>query len=181
LISLYILGGLAAGLIYVLVSNYIPYFQHPGNLRGASGSVLAIVVGAATISPSYRFHLLIIGPVKIAYLALAYVLLSLLGTVGSNSGGNVAHLGGALFGFIFIYLLRQGTDLGKIIFTPWNAIRGIFDKSARIRVSYKKGGAAKPTKLNQAEIDAILDKIHKSGYESLNKEEKRKLFEASKQ
>ncbi|MBC7486800.1 MAG: rhomboid family intramembrane serine protease [Cytophagaceae bacterium] len=180
LISLYVLGGLVAGLIYMLVINYIPYFQHPGTLIGASGSVLAIVVGAATISPSYRFHLILIGPVKISYLALVYVFLSYIGTVGDNAGGNIAHLGGALFGFIFITLLRQGTDLGKLLFTPWNLIRGIFDKSARIKVSYKNNGNGSG-KLQQAEIDAILDKIHKSGYESLNKEEKRKLFDASKQ
>lgn len=180
LISLYVLGGLVAGLIYILVTNYIPYFQHPGTLVGASGSVLAIVVGAAAISPSYRFHLILLGPVKISYLAGVYVFLSFIGTVGDNAGGNVAHLGGALFGFLFITLLRQGTDMGKLIFTPWNFIRGIFDKSARIKVSYKNNGNGSG-KLPQAEIDAILDKIHKSGYESLNKEEKRKLFEASKQ
>ena len=178
LISLYVLGGLFAGLTYMLVTNYIPYFQHPGTLVGASGSVLAIVVGAATISPSYRMYLVLIGPVKISYLAMVYVFLSFIGTIGENAGGNVAHLGGALFGFVFITLLRQGTDLGKLLFTPWNFIRGIFDKSARIKVSYKGDGSGK---LQQAEIDAILDKIHKSGYESLNKEEKRKLFDASKQ
>ncbi|MDB5257761.1 MAG: hypothetical protein JWM14_2456 [Chitinophagaceae bacterium] len=184
LISLYVLGGVFAGLVYLLVTNYSSYFQEnsAGTLVGASGSVLAIVVGAATISPSYRFHLILIGPVKISYLALAYVFLSFIGTVGNNAGGNLAHLGGAFLGFVFITLLRQGTDLGKLIFTPWNFIRGIFDKSARIRVSYKnQDEPGKSSKPKQAEIDAILDKIHKSGYESLNKEEKRKLFDASKQ
>lgn len=184
LISLYVLGGLAAGFVYILVANYIPYFQERsvGTLVGASGSVLAVVVGAATVSPNYRFHLLLIGPVKISYLAFVYVFLSFIGTVGSNAGGNVAHLGGALFGFIFVSQLRRGNDMGKLLFTPWNAIRGIFDKSARIKVSYKsESGGVKSKALQQAEIDAILDKISKSGYESLSKEEKRKLFDASKQ
>jgi membrane associated rhomboid family serine protease len=184
LISLYVLGGFTAGLLYLLVTNYISYFQEhsTGTLVGASGSVLAVVVGAAAIAPSYRFHLLLIGPVKISYLAFAYVFLSLLGTVGDNAGGNVAHLGGALLGFVFISQLRNGTDLGKIIFVPWNKIKGLFDKSARIKVSYKnQQGFGKTGAPKQAEIDAILDKISRSGYESLNKEEKRKLFEASKQ
>lgn len=183
LISLYVLGGLTAGLVYLLVANYIPYFQEhsTGTLVGASGSALAIVVGAAAISPSYRFHLILIGPVKISYLAFIYVFLSFIGTVGTNPGGNVAHLGGALFGYIFVSQLRSGTDLGKLLFTPWNAIKGLFDKSARIKVSYKNQDGKKSGTLQQAEIDAILDKISRSGYESLNKEEKRKLFEASKQ
>lgn len=184
LISLYVLGGLTAGFVYMLVSNYIPYFQEhsSGTLVGASGSVLAVVVGAAAISPSYRFHLILIGPVKISYLAFVYVFLSFIGTVGNNAGGNVAHLGGALFGFLFVSQLRNGSDLGKVLFTPWNAIRGLFDKSARIKVSYKnQQGTPKSKEMQQAEIDAILDKISRSGYESLNKEEKRKLFDASKQ
>ncbi len=183
LISLYVLGGLVAGLIYMLVSNYIPYFQEhsTGTLVGASGSVFAVVVGAAAISPSYRFHLIIIGPVKVSYLAFIYVFLSFIGTVGSNPGGNVAHLGGALFGYVFVDQLRRRRDLGKLLFTPWNAIKGLFDKSARIKVSYKNQDGSKSSVLQQAEIDAILDKISRSGYESLNKEEKRKLFEASKQ
>jgi hypothetical protein len=185
LISLYVLGGLIAGLTYMLVTNYIPFFQQhaAGALVGASGSIYAVVVAAAVIAPSYRFYLILIGPVKISYIALAYVFLSVIGTVGSNPGGNVAHLGGALLGFIFARQLRKGNDLGKLIFTPWNAIRGLFDKSARIKVSYKnqQAGGVKSQAAQQAEIDAILDKISRSGYESLNKEEKRKLFEASQQ
>ncbi|MDB5273347.1 MAG: rhomboid family intrarane serine protease, partial [Chitinophagaceae bacterium] len=184
LISLYVLGGLVAGLTYMLVTNYIPFFQEhsAGNLVGASGSVYAVVVGAAAISPSYRFHLVFIGPVKISYIALAYVFFSFIGTVGANPGGNVAHLGGALLGFIFVSQLRKGNDLGKLIFTPWNKIKGIFDRSARIKVSYKNDATSgKSRQAQQAEIDAILDKISRSGYESLNKEEKRKLFEASQQ
>ncbi len=186
LISLYVLGGLVAGLTFVLVSNYIPFFQerslgHP--LVGASGSVFAVAVGAATMAPSYRFHLILIGPVKISYIAFAYVFFSFIGTVGTNPGGNVAHLGGALFGFLFATQLRNGSDWGKVLFNPWNWIKGLFDKSARLKVSHKnpQGGYRKSKEAQQAEIDAILDKISRSGYESLNKEEKRKLFDASQQ
>ncbi len=182
LTSLYIWGGLVAGLVFLLVTNYIPYFSenhHAGGLVGASGCVYAIVIGAAVLAPDYKFYMILLGPVKISYIAAVYIFISIIGTVGENAGGNIAHLGGALMGFVFIRQLKQGNDLGEIFYIIQYSLKKLFTKKSPIKVSYKNEHAQPSAKVKQAEIDAILDKISRSGYESLSKEEKRKLFEAS--
>ena len=105
LANLYILGGLAGGLFYLLIYNIAPYFYNSVDsslMLGASAGVFAIVVGAATLTPNTTFMLLLIGPVKIKYIAIFYVILSFANTVGANAGGELAHLGGALLGFMYI-------------------------------------------------------------------------------
>lgn len=185
LLSLYILGGLAGGVLYLLFYNLIPFFIQRGSAEmiGASASVLAIIVAAATLLPNFVFHLLIIGPVKIKYIAAFLVLLSLSGAVGNNAGGNVAHLGGALMGYIFISQLQRGRDLGRPVHRFWEWLTTLFSRRPRMQVSYKNPapGSFSPVngKPSQQEIDLILDKISRSGYESLSKEEKQKLFRAS--
>lgn len=185
LLSLYILGGLAGGVLYLLFYNLIPFFIHRGSAEmiGASASVLAIIVAAATLLPNYVFHLLLLGPVKIKYIAAVLVLLSLSGAVGNNAGGNVAHLGGALLGFVFVRQLQRGHDLGRPIHSFWAFITGLFARRPRMKVAYKNPSSAPFSPANgkpsQHEIDVILDKISRSGYESLSKEEKQKLFRAS--
>jgi membrane associated rhomboid family serine protease len=186
-INLYILGGLAGGLIYLLFYNTIPYFKEladafyahtgfPLSMKGASASVFAIVVAAATLAPEYRFNLLFIGPVKIVYIAAIYVVGSWLGIKGDNAGGNLAHLGGALIGFIYIKQLQRGVDLGK----PINVISTWFNNLGKPRLKvYTNKSKAMKSQISQKEVDAILDKISRSGYESLSKEEKEKLFKAS--
>jgi membrane associated rhomboid family serine protease len=185
LLSLYLLGGLAGGVLYLLFYNLIPFFIQRGSAEmiGASASVLAIIVAAATLLPNFAFHLLLLGPVKIKYIAAFLVLLSLSGAVGSNAGGNVAHLGGALLGFVFIRQLQKGRDLGRPIHSFWDFITGLFSRRPRMKVSYKNPASTPFNPANgkpsQQEIDVILDKISRSGYESLSKEEKQKLFRAS--
>jgi membrane associated rhomboid family serine protease len=175
-INLYLIGGVIGGLIYLLVFNSIPYFrEHSSLLIGSSGAVYAIAVAAATLLPQHRFYLIFLGPVKIIYIVAFYIFISFIGTIGSNGGGNVCHLGGALLGFAYIKLLQRGTDLGK----PINIIAGWIKNIGKPRMkvySNKKKDLSLPS---QAEIDAILDKISRSGYESLSKEEKEKLFKAS--
>jgi membrane associated rhomboid family serine protease len=191
LISLYVLGGLAGGVTYMLIYNLLPYFHEQipiALMLGASAGVYAVVVGAATLMPDFTFFLLFLGPVRIKYIALFYVFLSFAQTVGTNAGGNLAHLGGALIGFIFIRQLQKGNDIGKPVNKTLYFFQNLFKPRPKIRVSYKKqdknssnnalGG--KPNKPKQDEIDAILDKISAKGYESLSKEEKQKLFNASK-
>ena len=151
---------------------------------GASASILAIVVAAATLLPDYSFRLLLIGSVKIKYIAAFLVLLSISGAVGGNAGGNIAHLGGALLGYVFIKQLQRGTDLGRPIHAVGEFAGRLFRRRSNLRVSYKnprpKSAASSPMgKPTQMEIDMILDKISSSGYESLSKEEKQKLFKAS--
>ncbi|KAA9327355.1 rhomboid family intramembrane serine protease [Adhaeribacter soli] len=188
LVSLYMLGGLAGGLLYLLFYNLIPYFEHRAAFSimiGASASVLAIIVAAATLLPDYTFNLILLGPVRIKYIAAFLVVLSISGAVGDNAGGNIAHLGGAVIGFIFIKQLQRGTDLGKPIHAVNDFFQGLFSGRPRMKATFNRtnatGAAAAGTasRPNQSEIDLILDKISASGYESLTKEEKQKLFRAS--
>lgn len=191
LISLYVIGGLIGGLFYMLMYNIVPYYHDridASLMLGASAGVFAVVVGAATFMPNHTFMLLLLGPVKIKYIALFYVLLSLSRTIGSNAGGELAHIGGALVGFFFIRQLQKGNDMGEPVIGGINWIRDIFKPSPKIKVTHRKAtntshkSASKSTltTTDQDEIDAILDKISEKGYESLSKDEKQKLFNASK-
>ncbi|PIB34667.1 rhomboid family intramembrane serine protease [Reichenbachiella sp. 5M10] len=196
LINLYVMGALAGGVVYLLVYNLVPYYIDRSNFAGmvgASAAVYAITVAAATLLPDYTFFLMFLGPVKIKYIAGFYLVISFIGTVGGNAGGNIAHLGGALMGYVYIRQLQSGNDWGLWISAIMRFVKSLFEKQPPIKVSHKR---SKKTRSNdsskstprqstahniadQAEIDAILDKISQSGYESLTKEEKQKLFNAS--
>lgn len=189
LIALYILGALAAASFYLLIYNTVPFFKaqsdFPG-MVGASGAIYAIMVGAATLLPDYTFFLLFFGPVRIKYIAGIYILLSFLGTTGANAGGNLAHLGGALMGFIYIKQLQAGVNWGGWITVTLDWIENLFKPQSKVKVTYRKteskskSRTSGSSKASQEEIDAILDKISDRGYESLSKDEKEKLFNASK-
>lgn len=188
LTAIYILGGLAGGLLYLLMFNTIPFFAERSDFEGmvgASAAVFAIMVAAATLLPDYTFFLLFLGPVRIKYIALFYVVVSYLGTTQVNAGGNIAHLGGALLGFIYIKQLKAGVNWGGWITVTLDWVKDLFKSKPAVKVTYRKedkrsAKPASPSKASQAEIDAILDKISDRGYESLTKEEKEKLFNASK-
>ena len=97
-VSLYVLGGLAGGLFYMLIYNLVPFFAERVDVSlmlGASAGVFAVVVGAATFMPNYTIFLMFLGPVRIKYIALIYVILAFAGSTGLNAGGELAHLGGA--------------------------------------------------------------------------------------
>lgn len=189
LVALYVLGALAAGICYLLVFNTIPFFKNqsgfPG-MVGASGAIYAIMVAAATLMPNYTFFLLFLGPVKIKYIAAFYIILSFLGSVGSNAGGNIAHLGGTLMGYIYIKQLQVGVNWGGWITAVLDWFKGLFNSRPKVKVSYRKNEPMSRKKntnlsgISQQEIDDILDKISDGGYESLTKEEREKLFKASK-
>ena len=175
----YILGGLAGGITYVLIYNYIPVFKSDAQfsyLLGSSASVMAIVVGTATLLPDYSIRMLFFGNVKLKYLAMVFVVLDLIGIAGANPGGSLSHLGGALFGFLFISRLQKGTDWSKVF---------VRKKKPKLQVSRneepKVSHTVSRTIPNQEYIDTILDKISQSGYDKLTKEEKEALFKASKQ
>jgi membrane associated rhomboid family serine protease len=202
LANLYILGGLFGALFYVLIYNLAPYFSNSVDsalMLGASAGVFAVVVGAATLTPNTTFFLMIIGPVRIKYIAIFYVLLSFANSIGSNAGGEIAHLGGAILGFLYVTQLRRGIDLGVPVQKVGIFFENLsFGRKSKVKVSYRKekanrgfdsysasssSTAATPSKSvesTQEEIDKILDKIADRGYEALSKEEKRKLFEFSK-
>jgi hypothetical protein len=154
---------------------------------GASAAVYAMTVAAATLMPNYSFHLLFFGPVRIKYIALFYIIISFMGSVGGNAGGNIAHLGGALIGYVYIKQLQSGNDIGKWVIGLMDFFKSFFTKQSNIKVTHKSNratsrGSSKNTNSQpeQAEIDSILDKISQSGYESLSQAEKQKLFNASK-
>jgi membrane associated rhomboid family serine protease len=196
LIALYVLGGIAGGLAYIAIYNLLPYFHAQvasSRMLGASAAAFSVAVGASTLLPNYTFSLLLIGPVRIKYIAFFCILLSFAQAIGPNAGGNLAHLGGALMGYVFVRSLQAGTDLGKPVYAVLALWQRLMGRQRRAmprttkqvqRATAAYGGAKSPNKINipdQDEVDAILDKISKSGYESLTKEEKQKLFMASQQ
>ena len=195
LTNLYLLGGVFGAGFYLLMYNIAPYFSGAVDtsfMLGASAGVFAVVVGAATLAPQTTFVLFLLGPVKIVYIAAFYVLLSFANSIGENAGGEIAHLGGAMLGFGYIFLLRKGWDLG----IPIQKVGLFFENLGNRRapkVSYRRAsstttgntkseGAKQVNRetLTQEEVDKILDKIADKGYDGLTKEEKRKLFEYSK-
>ncbi len=202
LANLYVLGGLFGAAFYVLIYNLAPYFSgsvESSMMLGASAGVFAVVVGAATLAPNTTFFLILIGPVKIVYIAAFYVIMSFANSIGSNAGGEIAHLGGALLGYFYIVQLRKGTDWGVPVQKVGIFFENLFSGNrSKVKVSYRKAktkttgsfasfssksktnSPAKPQETSQEEIDQILDKIAAKGYDALSKEEKRKLFEFSK-
>jgi membrane associated rhomboid family serine protease len=191
LIALYLLGGIAGAVLYLMAYNLIPgppsFLSGNAGMVGASAAIFAIMVATATLLPNYTFFLLLIGPVKLKYIAAVYIFISVLGSVGNNAGGNIAHLGGALMGFIYMKQLQAGINWGGWITITLDWFKEVFKEKPRVKVSYRK---ERPTNIKpssgekgaytQEEIDRILDKISAGGYESLTKDEKEKLFNASK-
>ncbi len=188
LVALYFLGAFAGAIAYLMVYNFIPFYQDRvpgGGMVGASAAVYAIVVATATLLPEYTFFLFLLGPVRIKYIAGFYILISFLGSVGPNEGGNVAHLGGAAIGYFYIKQLQAGINWGSWITATIDWIKSLFEPKPAVKVTYRKETppskkATKASSISQDEIDTILDKISDGGYESLTKEEKEKLFNASK-
>lgn len=175
-IGLYLLGGLTGAIFFIAAYNIFPFFAPVlagSTVVGASASVMAIIVGTATLLPNYSISLILIGPVKLKWIALFYVVIDFLSIAGPNAGGEFAHLGGALFGFIYIRQLQRGHD--------WiGGIAGIFKKKSKMKVVSRSSDKNTSGKPRQDEIDRILDKITDSGYESLNKQERETLSRASK-
>ncbi len=193
LVNLYLLGAITGGVSYLVIYNITPGLNDaPSVLVGASGAVYAITVAAATLIPNYTFYLLFLGPVKIKYIALFGIVVSVVAlNAGNNLGGELAHLGGALMGYFYIKQLQKGTDWGAWISGVTRFFKSFFVRQEKIKVSHKRTsrtshsqttgkGSTASNIADQAEIDKILDKISQSGYDSLSKEEKQKLFNASK-
>jgi membrane associated rhomboid family serine protease len=177
-IGLYLLGGLTGGLLFVASFNIFPAFTSinaaaGGVIVGASASVMAVIVATATLLPNYTISLILIGPVKLKWVASFIVILDFLSIASSNAGGEIAHIGGALFGFVYIKQLQKGHD--------WiGGINKTFAPKPKMRVVPNDNPQKKASNFpRQEEIDRILDKISVSGYDSLNKQEKETLFRAS--
>jgi membrane associated rhomboid family serine protease len=176
-LGLYIMGGLTGALFFILSFNTFPAFTHinaalNSTMVGASASVMAIIIATATLLPDYTLPLMLIGPVKLKWLALFFVIIDFLGISGLNAGGEISHLGGSLMGFIYIKQLKKGNDWIEVI-------NNLFKSKSKLKVVAKnplKNSSGVP---RQEEIDFILDKISKAGYDSLTRQEKEILFRAS--
>ncbi|RZL19975.1 MAG: rhomboid family intramembrane serine protease [Pedobacter sp.] len=179
----YLVGGLLGGVLFAVAFNIFPVFRNAfdATIIGSSAAVMAIVVATATLVPNYSISLLLFGEVKLKYLAIAYVVLDLIGSTSANAGGSFAHLGGAFFGFAYIKALQSGTDWSAI-FKKRPKLRVVNNKQQSSRNDDAKRSASRKNEgyVDQREIDEILDKISKTGYDKLSKEEKETLFKASK-
>ena len=181
-------------MLYLISYNTLPSLTHTiGWLIGASASVMAIVIAIAVKAPYYRLNLLLVGFVSLKWIAIIYVLIDFLSINGENMGGHIAHLGGALTGFLFITLLKRGIDITN----PINAVCDFFanSKNHLHNISFKRNIQSKSynrnrphthsertssmSKEDEQTLDIILDKIKKSGYSSLTEDEKRRLFQVS--
>jgi membrane associated rhomboid family serine protease len=186
LVAVYLLGGLIGAIVYILSFNVFPAFTGlvaDSVAIGASASVMAIVIAIAAYVPDYTINLLIIGRVKIKYMALAIFILTSVMDFSINSGGKLAHIGGALFGYLYAINLRQGRDLGKSLNKVIDSLATIFKPRKKLKVTHKRPATEyeynKIKTEEQKRINSILDKISKGGYDSLTKEEKETLFKES--
>jgi membrane associated rhomboid family serine protease len=206
IVPIYLLGGLAGGILYLASASFLPGVGLYA--LGASAGVMAITLAAGAIAPNYEMNLIFIGPVKLKYIVTVLLFLDLIAIPkGGNTGGHVAHIGGALMGWLFIFQLQNGNDLSKPINGFFNWVASLFDrkkrqsKRSKAKVAYKNPNVkrAKTTAAvhvknskgnanmdyssmsHQERVDAILDKIKLTGYDSLSKEEREYLFKASKQ
>ena len=183
----YGLGGLVGALFFILAYNLFPVFEtakYTAVAMGASASVLAILVAAATYKPDYGLNLLLFGQLKFKWVAIAFVVIDLLSISSENPGGHIAHLGGALFGFVYGFVVRKSLEKPaepkrkkrkpKMEYTPYEEIHDE-PQVPRSDEEYNRQKAEK-----ERDVDAILDKIAKDGYASLTAEEKEFLFKNSR-
>ncbi len=194
--GLYVLGGICGAILYMIAFNVFPYFSgaiEQSYMLGASASVIAIVVATAYKQPEYQVSLLFFGAVRLKFIALFMILSDLLFITSDNAGGHIAHLGGALAGLWFAASLSKGHDITAWINKILDWFISLFSGNAfkrtrkpKMSVHYNNSPQNKDYEYNAKkkaqsdEVDRILDKLKKSGYESLTTEEKKSLFDASK-
>jgi len=187
LVSTYLLGGLAGALLYIAFINGLPGLREHlgGSMLGASAAIMAIMIAISFYVPDYTLYLLFLGPVKLKYIALVFIIMDVLMIASYNAGGHIAHLGGALYGYFFISYFKKGRDTGRWVNIFLDRIMTLFKPRPRLNVTYRKTKkAATDLEYNrskveqQREVDRILDKIAQGGYETLSKKEKETLFKA---
>jgi membrane associated rhomboid family serine protease len=187
--TVYISGGLAGAFLYIFFFNVFPVFRDVmpiSKALGASASVMAVVVAIGTYIPNYSIRLLFLGDVKLKYIAIFSFVLDVVSISNSNSGGHIAHIGGAALGFLFAKQWQSGKDITAWVGTIGDYLKAIFSNSrpTRMKVKYKRSSSTSTDytsrkKEEQDRVDAILDKISRSGYDSLSKAEKEFLFRTS--
>jgi membrane associated rhomboid family serine protease len=194
MLALYIYGGIGGGLLYIILYNLSPILDQ-GSMVGASAGCIAVLVAGALYMPQMPVRLWGIFEIKYWMLAAGIVTLDVLNLTGSNAGGHIAHLGGAIVAFFFIRSMRQGHEWNVYLFQIIDAVRNMlfrpkskkkrrgfsFGESSYVKyeeVKKPKGSSSKSSQ-DTAKMDAILDKIKEKGYDSLSKEEKAYLFKIS--
>jgi membrane associated rhomboid family serine protease len=194
-LNLYFTGTIFAGIIYIACYYLFPTLSNLNvSLVGASGAIMGILFAAATYSPYMTVRLLLIGNVKLWHIAFFLIVIDLIQLPLENTGGHLAHLGGAFFGFIYIRQLQRGRDIGAWFSTIMDGLVNLtgrkkatpFKKVHRNSTPIPKHRDQKTVSKivtkdkTQQQIDEILDKISQSGYDSLTKEEREFLFKAGK-
>ena len=193
LLAVYVFGGLLGALLYIMAYNLLPVYTTPqadgflpvngSLLMGASGSIMAVILAAAVRSPNMEMQLMLVGRIKLMWIAIIIILVSVFGLRSENSGGELAHLGGALGGYLFVTFEKKGVDITRFINSIVDFFVNIFKPRPKMKATQYNAQKMSPEEYNQKkardvkEIDRILDKIKTSGYESLTSDEKRKLFE----
>jgi hypothetical protein len=186
LLSVYLLGGIAGAALFSIAYNLFQSYSGNdinGILLGASAAIMAVTIAISVIVPDYVLNLLFIGSVKLKYIALFYVIIDIILIPRENPGGHIAHLGGALYGFFYGLNYKKGIDISSGFSNLLDRFLNLFNPRKKMKVTFKKG--ADEYEYNrqkvdkQKEIDRILDKIAKGGYESLTKDEKDFLFRSS--
>ena len=186
-LKLYFLGIIIGGLTFILSYNFFPVFQDANPyMVGASAGVMSVFIFMSTYSPNLEIKLILFN-IKLRYLGIAFVLLDVIQIPYGNSGGHIAHLGGAFFGFFYAQRLQKGLDIGLPLDNLVEKISQLFIRKSKMKTVYKSKDTSdiqnkKSTMVGdqQRKIDEILDKISVSGYESLSNEEKDFLFRIGK-
>ena len=186
-LKLYFLGIIIGGLTFILSYNFFPVFQDANPyMVGASAGVMSVFIFMSTYSPNLEIKLILFN-IKLRYLGIAFVLLDVIQIPYGNSGGHIAHLGGAFFGYFYAKRLQKGLDIGLPLDNLVEKISQLFVRKSKMKTVYKSKDTSdiqnkKSTMVrdHQRRIDEILDKISVSGYESLSNEEKDFLFRIGK-
>jgi len=184
LITTYILGGISGAIFFKLIFNTFPEypaFNPELPLIGGSAGIFAIIIAIATYMPNYSIQLPFIGSIRLKYIAWFAILVFYINIEKENPGGNIAHLGGALFGYFYIKRSQKGKSYFSG-FIKW--INNLLKPKTKLKTVHKRSKSDKQFNKEKIEkqkaINLVLDKISKSGYESLSKEEKDILFQESK-
>lgn len=187
LLGVYLLSAVFSGLVFLFGYHYLPMLANVSTtMVGASGAIMAVLIATTTYQPFMDIRLALFGKVKLWQIAVLFLFLDLVQLPMNNTGGHIAHLSGAFFGYIYIKLLQNGTDLSRIV----DSVLGVFSKKKKtpfkkVHVNPKKPAVRRESKIvvkdkTQQQLDEILDKISQSGYDSLTAEEKEFLFKAGK-
>lgn len=209
LLALYLLGGLGGALLFLLCYATLPVFAyHSAMLIGSSASVIAIVTATAVLMPDFRMHLLFIGSISLKWIAIATIVLVLIGVTGNNAGGEIAHIGGVAVGLLYGLRMKRGHDITRPFNRAFDSLANIFrggfsrgirrsqtswtnktGQTSQTSQTRRTGQTGRPnqgspspncSRDDREALDAILDKIKKSGYSALTPQERQRLFDVSR-